>query len=150
MATPARPCKDCEPGSKRPAPHPGPRCATHHREFRKTSRKKAADRRVEKVYGLTSEQFRLLWESQGRRCAICWRPVRVRRPCVDHDHETGEVRGLLCRRCNYDVLGFYGVDSLLRAARYLMAPPALDVIGRIVVPTDAEQTNLWLETPDDL
>lgn len=146
----ARPCKDCEPGSKRPAPHPGPRCATHHREFRKTSRKRAAEKRIEKVYGLTSGQYEALRAAQGFVCAICRRPSRVRRLAVDHDHVSGAVRGLLCRRCNYDLLGMYGMESLIRAARYLATGgTAPDVIGLVIVPTDAEQTNRWTEIDDE-
>lgn len=135
-------CKDCITEgitTKRPAPKSGPRCVTHYRTFLKGQKARTAAKRIEKIYGLAPEKFDKLWEAQGRRCAICWRPVRVRRPAVDHDHDTREVRGLLCRKCNYDLLGFYGVESLLRAARYLMAPPAFDVIGRVLVPSDEMQ-----------
>jgi hypothetical protein len=147
MATPApKQCKDCEPGSKRPAPHPGPRCATHHRASRKAQKARTAARRVEKVYGLTQEQFELLWESQSFSCAICERPIRIRRPQVDHCHDTGIVRGLLCKPCNYGLLGQYDVVKLIRAARYLMEPPALAIIGEVVVPSDAKQVEGWMET----
>ena len=42
----SKPCKDCEPGSKRPAPHPGPRCATHHRARRRAVSAAAHGRRL--------------------------------------------------------------------------------------------------------
>lgn len=141
-------CKDCITEgitSKRNAPKPGPRCVTHYRAFTKGQRARTAAKRVEKVYGLTPEQFGALWAAQGRRCAICWKPIKIRRPSVDHDHETREVRGLLCRKCNYDLLGFYGPDALIRAARYLMAPPAFDVIGRVLVPSDDRQILAWTD-----
>lgn len=58
---------------------------------------------LRRTYGITTEQWRALYESQGGRCAIC----KTEEPggkhsvfCVDHDHTTGEVRGLLCHRCN--------------------------------------------------
>lgn len=52
----------------------------------------------ERVYGLTPERFQALVDSQGGRCRICHEvPKRL---CVDHDHKTGRVRGLLCVRCN--------------------------------------------------
>jgi hypothetical protein len=50
-------------------------------------------------YGLTREQFESMEAEQGYRCAIC-HAAFDERPCIDHDHETGTVRGLLCRMCN--------------------------------------------------
>lgn len=99
------------------------------------------------MYGLTLAQYEALRAAQGFVCAICLKPSRVRRLAVDHDHVTGAVRGLLCRRCNYDLLGMYGMESLIRAARYLATGgTAPDAIGLVIVPTDAQQTNLWMET----
>lgn len=50
-------------------------------------------------------------ELYGERCAICGAGRSPqRRLCIDHDHETDEIRGLLCFRCN-NVLGF-GSDSV--------------------------------------
>lgn len=52
-------------------------------------------------YGITEEEYENLLKYQDNKCAICgttdWgRPS----PCIDHNHKTGEVRGLLCNRCN--------------------------------------------------
>ena len=55
-------------------------------------------RRLRKYYGLTHEQYDQLKQEQDFRCAICGKLVE--QLCVDHDHETGRVRGLLCRACN--------------------------------------------------
>lgn len=53
-------------------------------------------------YGLTQEQYDALFEKQYGVCAICKQPAG--KPwftlAIDHDHETGEVRGLLCVTCN--------------------------------------------------
>lgn len=121
-------CKDCEPTSKRPAPHPGPRCATHHREITRARKQAAHARRVEDTYGLTGEQYWELYEIQGGACAICRRAKGTgrRKLAVDHDHETGEVRGLCCSPCNRDVLGHLrdDVEALQRAIDYLRNPPA--------------------------
>ena len=60
--------------------------------------------------------------SQGNKCAICRKPAveYKTRFCIDHNHETGEVRGLLCHNCNLALGSFKdSVDSLKRAIKYL-------------------------------
>lgn len=49
-------------------------------------------------YGITLEEYRILSEVQNHKCAIC--KVEVSSLCVDHNHKTGKVRGLLCHACN--------------------------------------------------
>jgi hypothetical protein len=74
-------------------------------------------------YGLTDGQFEDMWIAQDGRCAIC-RTELVRtgmKSCnIDHCHNTGRVRGILCRGCNWGV-GILGddPDRLEAAARYL-------------------------------
>ena len=72
-------------------------------------------------YGLTVEQYEVMYEAQARGCAICGEPPQRQRLSIDHDHSTGEVRGLLCERCN-SVLGRVKDDPmvLVSAASYLM------------------------------
>jgi hypothetical protein len=67
-----------------------------------------------------------LHEHRLGRCAICMHRPRTRRLAVDHSHDSGEIRGLLCSRCNRDVLGCANESPALlrRAARYLETPPA--------------------------
>lgn len=55
-------------------------------------------------YGLTPECIEKMLEEQGGVCAICLLPPK--RQCVDHSHETGLVRGLLCHRCNILIGGW--------------------------------------------
>lgn len=50
-------------------------------------------------YRIKPGQFEALLASQKALCAICTEPM-LPCPCVDHDHDTGAIRGLLCRRCN--------------------------------------------------
>lgn len=71
-----------------------------------------------KKYGLTQQQFAAILEKQGGRCAICRTDEWL--PHVDHDHVTGQIRGLLCVNCN-TLLG-RAKDSVLalrQAIRYL-------------------------------
>ena len=53
-------------------------------------------------YNLTLAEYDEILEAQGGGCAICGMTPEDnnRRLCVDHNHETGEVRGLLCSQCN--------------------------------------------------
>jgi hypothetical protein len=61
---------------------------------------------LQKTYGLTLEQYEQMLLAQNGVCAICKRPesVKVRGTLkslhVDHNHETGQVRELLCGACN--------------------------------------------------
>lgn len=82
-------------------------------------------RHVEETYGLTTEGYAALLAAQGGRCAICWGVPRTKRLAVDHDHTSGAVRGLLCSRCNHDLLGAAhdDVEILRRAVAYLESPP---------------------------
>lgn len=55
---------------------------------------------LKRKFGLTLDDYNELLEQQGGACAICGGFPKKRRLCVDHDHETGEVRALLCTSCN--------------------------------------------------
>lgn len=62
-------------------------------------RAKRRERQI-RQYGLTSETYTKLFEEQKGVCAICKRLSKGRALAVDHDHTTGDVRGLLCTACN--------------------------------------------------
>lgn len=118
-------CIDCPPEKARPTPHPGPRCATHYRAELRRREERAFDLRLQKLYNITADIYWMIYAFQGGVCYICrWAKGKTKRLCVDHDHETGEVRGLLCNRCNR-MLGFARDDSefFRRAADYLEDPP---------------------------
>lgn len=114
-----------QPVSKRPAPHPGPRCFSHWRVERERRKKAAHEKRVQDVYGLAPGEYASLYAFQGGKCYICQRANgKTRRLSVDHDHATGLVRGLLCRPCN-DMLGHARDNAgfFQRACYYLGNPP---------------------------
>lgn len=86
--------------------------------------RQAHDKYLQRTYGITIEDFDAMLLEQGGTCAICdgrnADAARNRRLTVDHDHETGRVRGLLCFTCNTSI-GKLGdtYEALLRAANYL-------------------------------
>ncbi len=100
------------------------------RKHRGTVKKKLSVLRhqLKKKYALTLEQFDAMLEEQLGLCAICGQPEThvnrydaVDRLSVDHDHETGKVRGLLCRKCNIMLMGAKDDVHILRSAiRYLI------------------------------
>jgi len=81
---------------------------------------------IAKTYGLDASQYDTLLAAQGGRCAICRARPKSKRLAVDHDHGTGAVRGLLCSRCNHDLMGS-AWDSMAMATslwHYMNTPPA--------------------------
>lgn len=80
-------------------------------------------------YGLTVEQFNTLREAQESKCAGCKVHIEGKNLHVDHCHETGIVRGLLCSNCNTG-LGMFKDDPslLMQMAQYLAYPPATTIL----------------------
>lgn len=81
---------------------------------------------VAKTYGLGPGQYDALVELQGGRCAICRNRPKSKSLAVDHDHKTGVVRGLLCSRCNHDLMGAAWDSAAMALAlwHYMNTPPA--------------------------
>jgi hypothetical protein len=71
-----------------------------------------------KKYGLSPTDYEAMLQLQGGVCAICKSASKRRRLDVDHDHQTGKVRGLLCEMCN-KAIGGLG-DSVERVESALM------------------------------
>jgi len=73
-------------------------------------------------YGITLEDYNIIFNSQEGRCKICTRHQMEfkKRLHVDHCHKTGKVRGLLCTKCNFG-LGYLNDDVTLltNAIEYL-------------------------------
>lgn len=72
------------------------------RDPRYTKSRRAIERRYR--YGLSVEDYNLLIMAAGGQCGICG--ASTGKMCIDHDHQTGFVRGILCDRCN-KALGAY-------------------------------------------
>lgn len=96
-----------------------------HGHCKKCHRIHSRKHSLKKEYGLTIEEYELMFSSQSGLCLICQTPGhsnnRQKYPLyVDHNHETGKVRGLLCATCN-TMLGYLEVSRhlLLRMETYL-------------------------------
>lgn len=69
----------------------------------------AKNYRLETIFGISLSEYKKLLDAQGGVCKICGLPERatykgqIKSLAVDHNHSTGQVRGLLCMRCNVEV-----------------------------------------------
>ena len=107
-------------------------CKHCHRDHNRDVHAKgyrAAWNRLKRL-GLTPEAYQLMVTAQNNLCAICGKPEnrihhrtkKLADLCVDHDHETGLIRGLLCRDCNVGIGNLGDDPARLRAAvAYLAA-----------------------------
>lgn len=79
--------------------------------------------KLRKAYGISIEETEAILERQGGKCAICGtKEFNGRGYAVDHDHETGNVRGILCTNCNTGIAMFKdNVEVMENAIDYLMA-----------------------------
>lgn len=124
-------CKDCK-STTRKLSYAGPRCGACYRKVKQRRSLDAHAAYVLKTYGITGDEYWLLYEAQGGVCWICRRAKGLsKKLAVDHDHATGYVRGLLCTTCN-KFLGHIRDDDAagLRIMNYLIQPPAFKAIGR--------------------
>jgi hypothetical protein len=104
----------------------GSRCKAHESAA-------AHGSRIYRQYGITGEEYDEILRAQKGRCYICHRKPQTLRLAVDHDHVTGEVRGLLCGNnefgCNAAVVANLegahdgGLEAAKRAVLYLFYPP---------------------------
>lgn len=74
-----------------------------------------AERHRMKKYGVSPDCFTLMLAVQQNACGIC-EEIFSKEPHIDHNHSTGEVRGLLCQQCNLGLGHFKDSSDLLRGA----------------------------------
>lgn len=109
----------------------GPRHREYDKEYNRAWRRTPRGRRLSKDkslrnnYGMTLEQYEQMLTSQDNSCATCKTkdpggPHKIFQ--VDHDHETGAIRGLLCYRCNHGISCFReSVEIIEAVVDYLRA-----------------------------
>lgn len=90
------------------------------RAYRSKRREVEREGHLRRTFGISQADYDALLAKQGGGCAICGKPPAKIALHVDHDHETGEIRGLLCVGCN-NALGQFHDDSrlLTRAICYI-------------------------------
>lgn len=113
-------CKDCQKALDK-------EFHSRNREARVESMKASYEKiklksHYKNTYGITLEDYNSMMVEQGCKCAICnvHQDEVNKRFSVDHNHSTGEVRGLLCHNCNTSLGHFKdNVDILESALKYL-------------------------------
>ena len=92
-----------------------PETAREYRAKDRWSLKKRCDR-----HNITVEEFWALYEEQDGTCPVCDKAIEAENSAIDHNHETGLVRGILCKNCNRG-LGLLGDSpaTMARAEQYL-------------------------------
>lgn len=135
-----KPCKDCGSTTKKQTDRkgkdiPGPRCQGCWRQVLVARKAVSHETRTRGVYGLQQGDYERQREAQGGFCAILGCKARgiSRALAVEHNHETGEVRGLTCAVHN-EMIGRAGDDPavFIALALYLIDPPARKVLRMVV------------------
>lgn len=99
------------------------RCKVCHCKYKKSDPLKERIKHLSRTFNLTLQEFELLRTAQNNMCAICGKDFSELKdnPCVDHNHNTGKIRGLLCPHCNRGI-GLLQDDPTicLKAYNYLV------------------------------
>src|ERR1017187_3973915 len=107
-------CKDCN-------------CA-RSRKYIKNNPEKVKNTKLKDMFNITLEQYQEIYKKQNGCCAICNKPETMidnrsnttRALAVDHNHATGEIRGLLCSAHNRGLGMFHdNIEELNKAIEYL-------------------------------
>lgn len=82
----------------------------------------SANTKLKRRFGIDLDTYNEMLKKQDYKCLICGATESHggHRLAVDHDHETGQIRGLLCKSCNVGLGNFYdSTEKLLKAVDYL-------------------------------
>lgn len=119
-------------------------------------KEKLASEKRKAKYGITTEQFNLLVEKQDNKCAICGidgKNTHKKVLCIDHDHITKHIRGLLCDTCNRAIGMLKDSPELLeKAQQYLIKNISISNYHYKIVEVfwlDAESSSGWESHMDD-
>lgn len=91
--------------------------AKYCKEHRAQRRQEIFEKRIRDTYGITDAHLQKMVMDQDGRCAICKAPLEPGwKRAIDHNHETGKVRGLLCFKCNWGLGHFNDSAEIMRKA----------------------------------
>ena len=90
------------------------------KSFRKNNPIRTRAYNLKSYYGLTLADYDIILKKQKGTCAICHKKAKSKSSlCVDHDHNTQIVRGLLCPKCNLGLGLLHNITILKKALKYL-------------------------------
>lgn len=139
-ATDTRVCSNSECGGSIPGLHPdtinskfgtfcSKKCHRRHTYIRMGGAEYGYEVHIARRYGMTVEEYRQRVSTQQGRCAICGdEPGTGKRLHVDHDHESGAVRDLLCGPCNHAIGHAKDDPARLRAMASYLERHALKIV----------------------
>lgn len=91
-----------------------------YKSYQPTANDKKLDNYLKRTFGIGYQKYAEISEEQGNVCAICGCIEQRKRLVVDHCHQTGKIRGLLCSPCNLGLGSFKdNIVSLQGAILYL-------------------------------
>ena len=115
-------CRKCNAQlyAQRNADNPG-KFKAISKEYRRTHPDSMRKSDLKRNYGMTIENYNQMFVNQNGACLICGKSSLTSKHLnIDHNHQTGKVRGLLCQFCNTGLGNFKDDKSLLmRAFKYL-------------------------------
>lgn len=96
------------------------------------------DRKLRSRYGITSRDFERILKAQGGVCALCGLPFSEYQngrtsmePAVDHDHDSGKVRGIIHNLCNKQLIaGLEIISKLAEVGLKVVAGSAVSYLSR--------------------
>jgi len=93
----------------------------YKREWARANPNKERNARLKYVFNITLEEYNIMLQKQEGVCAICEKEcITGKNLCVDHNHTSGKIRGLLCDRCNNGLGRFDDdIELLKKAIKYL-------------------------------
>lgn len=104
-------------------------CSIYAKAYRKKDPGKARawvrKSELKRDYGLSIDGYNKMFVTQNGLCAICGKPEsavinsKVKQLAVDHNHQTGQVRGLLCQVCNIRLAYIENIEFVFQAKEYL-------------------------------
>ena len=95
------------------------------KQWRAENKRKARDYQLRLKFGISLAQYDEMLETQHGLCAICSNAPGKFGLAVDHNHETNEVRGLLCSQCNVALERLEAVSNWTELAIAYLAKTAL-------------------------